>query len=178
MSATLRYGVTSQTLQAIAQSTPPFRDIRDSDRWELLDTVWVDLSGGGGGGATGASLGWSDPGGAGSVYRRYAPLLRRDGAEFVAEAGDVAGCEGVEFAGRGVVSETLVLRAGNQHLRAVGAFEGGRTLDAAAPALADGGAPRVFAVLVANGSWRHATNAVVAHAGALAFEIDVLRARR
>lgn len=171
MSATLRYGATSQTLQAIAQSTPPFRDIRDSDRWELLDTVWVDLSG-----ATGASLGWSDPGGAGSVYRRYAPLLRREDADFVGEAGDVAGCEGVQFAGRGVCSETLVLRAGSQHLRAVGAFEGGRTLDAAAPPPV--GSPRVFAVLVANGSWRHATNAVVAHAGALAFEIDILRARR
>lgn len=173
MSATLRFGTTPQALQAIARSTPPFRDIRDSDRWELLDSLWVDLSGSSG---AGSSLSWADPSGAGVVYRRYAPLLRREGADFVAEPGDVAGAEGVEFAGRAACSETLLLRLGAQHLRAVALFEGGRTFSTAAPP--PPAEPRVFAVLVSNGSWRHATNAVVTHAGLGAFEVDVLRARR
>jgi hypothetical protein len=170
MSASLRFGATSQVMQAIAQSTPPFRDIRDSERWELLDTLWVDLNR-----AAGGVLSWS-PGAAGTVYRRYVPLLRRDGNEFVNEEGDVAGAEGVEFPGKGACSETLVLKAGSQHLRAMGLFDGLRTLSTASPA--PPAAPRVFTVLVANGSWRHATNAVVAHSGSGVFEIDLLRARR
>jgi hypothetical protein len=180
MSATLRFGQTSQVLAAITQATPPFRDIRDSDRWELLDTLWVDLSGA----ATGAALSWTAPGGAGFVYRRYAPLLRKEaageggggGLVYVNEPGDVAGAEGVEFLARGACNETLVLRAGSQHIRAVGLFEGRRTITAASPAPPVG--PRVFTALVANGSWANATNVVVTHVGAAAFEIDILRARR
>lgn len=203
-----RFAGTSHTLLGIAHATPPFRDIRDSDRWQLLDIVWMQARPDGGGG----TLEWQDPEGNGHVYRIYRPLLRfapespdavapaqpvpllaapPPAPTFIYTSGDVCGIEGVQFLGPPfedpdagppdaplAVNETLVMHTQNQHLRAVGLFEGRPTTEAPEPnSGAAEGFPRVFTVLAANGSWRHATNVLVRNLDGT-IEMDILRAQR